>query len=45
MKTEEELLLELSDSLARYSASRMHLQRVEPAAYPLVDQEFYKRTA
>lgn len=43
MKTEDELLIELRDGLARFSASTMTMQRVEAKDYPLVDQRFYNQ--
>src|SRR5688572_13648790 len=45
MKTEAELLRQLRDDLAKYSASVMKLRRVDPNDYPLVDQSFYDRTS
>ena len=45
MKSEDELLVELRDGLAKFSASTMRLQRVEARDYPLVDQSFYEQMA
>src|SRR5215216_3166633 len=45
MKSEDELLIELRDSLAAFAASRMKLQRVEFRDFRLVDLEFYDRVA
>jgi hypothetical protein len=45
MKSEDELLAELRNSLAAFAASRMKMQRVEVRDFPLVDVKFYDSTA
>jgi hypothetical protein len=45
MKSEDELLIELRDSLARFAASTMKMQRVEVRDFPAVDPAFYDRMA
>ena len=45
MKSEDELLIELRDGLAKFVASTMKMQRVEARDFPAVDPAFYDRMA